>query len=298
VSIHRNAPGEAERLVKKGIAAQPNRVDRLPLTALSIALVRALTDRRRLAQARRELDALRAAIAEWEPPGFLMRWLGVAEAELDLAGGDTARAKALDLCTDSGSLADQERVCKARALIADGEMDLAEQVVAPLREWSTDRGAEVEAWLVTAIVADHAREDHRATRAAQQALVLARHQDFRRPFTLFDQTLVARLIERAATLDPALTGFADEVLADVSYHDRSPAAGLAAPLTDRELMVLQHLPTMLNNAEIAAEMYLSVNTVKAHVKSLYRKLDVSSRRAAVERARALDLLTPGSESPR
>ena len=48
---------------------------------------------------------------------------------------------------------------------------------------------------------------------------------------------------------------------------------------------------MLSNAEIAAEMYVSVNTVKAHLKTLYRKLDVSSRREAVHRARVLHLLS-------
>ena len=41
--------------------------------------------------------------------------------------------------------------------------------------------------------------------------------------------------------------------------------GLAEPLTDRELMVLEHLPSMSSNAEIAEEMYVSVNTIKAHL---------------------------------
>jgi LuxR family maltose regulon positive regulatory protein len=48
---------------------------------------------------------------------------------------------------------------------------------------------------------------------------------------------------------------------------------------------------MKSNAEIAEEYFVSVNTVKAHLKSLYRKLDVDSRRAAVHRARDLGLLT-------
>ena len=44
--------------------------------------------------------------------------------------------------------------------------------------------------------------------------------------------------------------------------------------------------------EIAESLYLSVNTVKTHLKSIYRKLDVPDRRAAVRRARELELLAP------
>jgi LuxR family maltose regulon positive regulatory protein len=61
-------------------------------------------------------------------------------------------------------------------------------------------------------------------------------------------------------------------------------------LTERELAVLRHLPSMKSNEEIAAEMFFSVNTIKTHLKSIYRKLGVNRRRAAVEEARARSLL--------
>ncbi len=61
-------------------------------------------------------------------------------------------------------------------------------------------------------------------------------------------------------------------------------------LTERELAVLRHLPTMKSNREIAGEMYFSVNTVKTHLKSIYRKLGVNCRRAAVEEARGRSIL--------
>jgi LuxR family maltose regulon positive regulatory protein len=56
------------------------------------------------------------------------------------------------------------------------------------------------------------------------------------------------------------------------------------------MMVLRFLPTMLKASEIADDLYVSVNTVKAHLRSVYRKLGVGTRREAVERAKAAGLL--------
>lgn len=62
------------------------------------------------------------------------------------------------------------------------------------------------------------------------------------------------------------------------------------PLTHRELDLLALLPTPLTNTELAERLFVSVNTVKSHLKSIYRKLDVDSRDNAVARARRLGLL--------
>jgi LuxR family maltose regulon positive regulatory protein len=66
--------------------------------------------------------------------------------------------------------------------------------------------------------------------------------------------------------------------------------GLAAPLSERELTVLRHLASRLDSTEIAGALYLSVNTVRTHVKAIYRKLGVNSRAEALRRARALALI--------
>jgi LuxR family maltose regulon positive regulatory protein len=69
------------------------------------------------------------------------------------------------------------------------------------------------------------------------------------------------------------------------------AAGVQlAALTDRERTVLRYLPTRLSNREIASELCVSMNTLKAHMRSTYRKLGVESRAAAIERATHLGLL--------
>jgi LuxR family maltose regulon positive regulatory protein len=71
--------------------------------------------------------------------------------------------------------------------------------------------------------------------------------------------------------------------------DRRGATALE-PLSEREEVVLRYLPAALSKAEIASEMSVSVNTVKTHMKSIYRKLDVTDRAQAVRRARTLHLV--------
>jgi DNA-binding CsgD family transcriptional regulator len=61
-------------------------------------------------------------------------------------------------------------------------------------------------------------------------------------------------------------------------------------LTDKEREVLGHLSELLTTQEIATEMYISVNTVRTHVRNILRKLAASRRSEAVRRARALDLI--------
>jgi LuxR family transcriptional regulator, maltose regulon positive regulatory protein len=64
----------------------------------------------------------------------------------------------------------------------------------------------------------------------------------------------------------------------------------AAILTERELSVLRFLPSHLTSAGIGSECFLSVNTVKSHMRSIYAKLGTSTRAETVERARLLGLL--------
>ncbi|MFE0256690.1 LuxR C-terminal-related transcriptional regulator [Streptomyces sp. NPDC059010] len=70
------------------------------------------------------------------------------------------------------------------------------------------------------------------------------------------------------------------------WHDDAPVEALSA----REHDVLRRLAQMMTTEEIAADLYLSVNTVKTHLKGVYRKLAVTRRSAAVRRARELELL--------
>ena len=68
----------------------------------------------------------------------------------------------------------------------------------------------------------------------------------------------------------------------------SPA--LVEPLSKRELEVLRLLTTHLPSTEIAKELVISTNTVRSHIKRIYSKLNVHSRRDAIRRAEELELL--------
>jgi len=90
-------------------------------------------------------------------------------------------------------------------------------------------------------------------------------------------------------------GTLPERLADVEAHVAAvdqPLGLTVAPLTDAELRVLRYLPTHLSFAEIADELFVSRNTVKTQAVAIYRKLEVTSRGQAVERARGLALVEP------
>ncbi|MET7921130.1 LuxR C-terminal-related transcriptional regulator, partial [Streptomyces avermitilis] len=69
-----------------------------------------------------------------------------------------------------------------------------------------------------------------------------------------------------------------------------PPAPVVEELSGREREVLQRLAELMSTEEIAADLYVSVNTVKTHLKSVYRKLAVNRRHDAVRRARELRLL--------
>jgi LuxR family maltose regulon positive regulatory protein len=65
---------------------------------------------------------------------------------------------------------------------------------------------------------------------------------------------------------------------------------LVEPLSERELDVLRLLATALSASEIAEELFISVSTVRSHTKSIYGKLNVHRRWAAVERGKELKLI--------
>ena len=91
-------------------------------------------------------------------------------------------------------------------------------------------------------------------------------------------------------LEPGLASPAAVPALKGQPQDNQARPVIVERLSEREREVLTRLSGMLSTAEIAAEMYLSVKTVKTHLRSIYRKLSVAHRSEAVRRARQLELI--------
>ena len=115
------------------------------------------------------------------------------------------------------------------------------------------------------------------------------------PFLLYP---TAELLERQARLRTTHASLIAEILNLLS--GRTPAARpqdaapLQEPLSESELRVLRYLPTNLPGPEIAAELFVSLSTIRTHMRNVYAKLGVHSRADAVKQARELGLLSPSS----
>ena len=121
--------------------------------------------------------------------------------------------------------------------------------------------------------------------AIDRGLLLAGRNGVRIPFRLIPtETMDAMLARAIARTQPG------EVVA-ILEDARGSVANLSprSALSEREREILQLLARDKSVAAIAEELYISVNTVKSHVKSAYRKLEVSSRQDAIRRARELGL---------
>ncbi|ETX05570.1 MAG: hypothetical protein ETSY2_22235, partial [Candidatus Entotheonella gemina] len=93
-----------------------------------------------------------------------------------------------------------------------------------------------------------------------------------------------------ALLDPAVTGKVMAEFAHLSKPAREPNAGLAEPLSERELEVLKRLAQGLSNREIAQQLFLAEGTVKNYVTVILQKIGARDRTQAALRGRELDLL--------
>lgn len=143
----------------------------------------------------------------------------------------------------------------------------------------------IEAWLLEAHLADRLTDGHRAHEALTAALTLAEPQHALRPFRDAGQsirTLLAQGAGRFGRLEP----FATRVLAALPARVPDPTDAL----TEREQALLAELPSMRTAEEIASTLFVSVNTVKTHLRGIYRKLGVSHRRDAITVARQRGLL--------
>jgi LuxR family maltose regulon positive regulatory protein len=255
----------------------------------------------RLRLARRDVAGAAAMLAETEQSvrqnGFVHRMLEVAAAQVLtlLQQGDLAGAAHL-------AQTHELPLSQARVHLAQGDPYAALAVLEPYRQRVEER-AWADEQLKTRIlqaVAFHALgERAKAVELLDEALASAEPGGFIRIF-VDEGAPMARLLREALSrgvrpeyVRRLLAAFpVDEAERAASPATRVAGSRLAEPLSSRELEVLALIAEGLTNQEIAARLYLSLHTVKAHTRNIYAKLGVSSRTQAVAKGRALGVLSP------
>jgi LuxR family maltose regulon positive regulatory protein len=192
------------------------------------------------------------------------------------------------------------RVILAELRLAQDDPLGAAAAVAPIVDGALAVRAplfEIQAQLLEAIARDALRDPDATSRALERALDLAEPDGLLSMFLLYP---APDLLERQLRLRTTHASLISEILSLLAGQTPSATSEevepLREPLSESELRVLRYLPTNLRAPEIAAELFVSLNTIRTHMRHVYTKLGVHSRGDAVKRARELGLLSPSSRT--
>ena len=292
VHLQRNELRETRSLIKQADAALGVSPDKLVgAVAYLVAAGGALAEGRATVAA----QIITRARSGWQVPAWLDQQLSLVESRACAAADDVPAALAAAERAGGGTSL-EAAVTLAHAWAAAGDGDQAQQALAPVlaAEGEAPERVRLQAWLVDARLSYADGDSARGRRSLASALRLAEREQLRLPFVA-ERGWLGPVLRR----DPELADTHRRLLAPVLGHDQLPAPVraqekapvlLVEPLTEREREVLVHVACMLNTAEVASEMYISVNTVKTHLKNIYRKLAAAHRSEAVRRARQLQLI--------
>jgi LuxR family transcriptional regulator, maltose regulon positive regulatory protein len=226
------------------------------------------------------------------------RPVAATTARVRLAAGDLAGAErwsadsGLDPDDELTYLREYEHLTFARVLMAGGRGEEALRLLQRLLGAAAAAGREgsaSEAGMLLALAHRDSGDTEAALAALEGALTRATAE---RAFRVFLDAgapmtvLLEAVARRGGATAPAATAL---LAAAGSRPVGTPQRGLVAPLSGRELDVLRLLRTELTGPEIAAELVVSLNTVRTHTKHIFSKLGVRNRRAAVRRADELGL---------
>ena len=297
VSLRRDDLSTAQRLLERIDPQLTGQFPGEPSVSAVAALIRA-----RVLLADGDATAATAQLARlretWGPAHpALADVLTIAEGEVALRVGSTGRARAVLLLVEEGehfARADG-RLLRGGLLIAEGDFKTALEAVEPCLGGAADGVTlqeRISGLLIAAVAQRRLGSSDEAAGLLEQALALAEPDGAYRAF-----------LDGGAAVRSAMTvlipptsrhaGFAGRILERFdaqASHPAGPADAVSVPLTDSERAVLRFLPSHMTNEEISQALFLSINTVKTHLRSAYRKLGVSSRREAIARGRRLGLL--------
>ena len=289
IHLERNELRETRDALKRADAALCARPDRLAAAAACFVAARC-----RLAEGHTSAAAKVAARARvgWSPPGWLDRRLTLLESRAFAAAGDNRSAVAAAgragpaASLDAAAALAHARLDTGDLLAAGNALDIspaitAQTPVATCLDWR----------LTEARLAFGNDDGQHGRQSLLKALKLGEQEGLRLSFAL-----AAAWMRPVLRGDPRLARACRHLLAPDPASGRHPSAPDAADLviveelSVREREVLKLLAGMLTTAEVASELHISVNTVKTHLKSIYRKLAANHRGEAVRRAKELRVI--------
>jgi LuxR family maltose regulon positive regulatory protein len=240
----------------------------------------------------RPVAALKVRI--WLKQGRLAEALGWAR-EQGLSGDD-------EICY----LHEFEYIMLARVLIAAGKreratgfLDEATQLLGRLlkaADAGSRLGSAIPILLLQTLAFQAKGNLHEARESLKRAMLLAEPEGYIRTFVDEGQALRLLIEKQSLNLDHPLRSYAEILLAAFKLPEAGPKPApihqkpnLIEPLSERELEVLKLLRSELNGPEIAQRLIISLNTFRTHTKSIFNKLGVNNRRAAILRGDELGL---------
>ena len=248
-----------------------------------------------------DLVATTPAVQEWWTTGYL--W-AIARIDVHLAAGEFS--KALDLVLNSASanwFDDGTRNqsyflawVMARAALDSGTVRLSSDlnglmsnlpIESPLLRGRAE-ALRVRVLLGAASLALRAKMPDQGSQYLRLALQSTEIHGWRRPYGEIAAAIMPVLEAERRRITP----YGELVVELLAYLRQQPVSGvrLTDPLSERELEILQYLPTPLDQRELCSALFISRNTLKTHLRSTYRKLGVQTRREAVLQAERLGIL--------
>ena len=238
------------------------------------------------------------------PVAALKTRVWVAQGRLAEAMG-WARGRGLSVNDDLSYLSEFEHVTLARVLIAKYKSDRADRSIhgamglldhlLKAAEEGRRMGSVIEILVLQALAQEAQSDIPLALVPLERALTLAEPEGYVRVFV--DKGEPMRNLLRHAAAGGIASSYTQRLLAafdkpaqPVSAPVQAAAAGLAEPLTAREVEILRLVAAGMRNQEIADHLFISLSTVKRHIANAYGKLGVSHRTEALARANELNLL--------
>jgi LuxR family maltose regulon positive regulatory protein len=292
-------PGEAEPWIQR--AERTVRPEAEPAAALLVHYTRGLIElgRGRDREALAAFQAAERTAGHLAAPHLLVpRVQGLLLLTLVRLGETEHAGQVLADLGGQGRQLGEIRIATAALRLAQDDPHAASAALAPVLDGSVPVPPWawlIQAFLLEAIARDALGDPPAAGRALERALDLAEPDGSLGSFLLHP---APGLLERHARHRTAHASLLMEIRSLLAGRRPAPAAAgpqrLLEPLRDSELRVLRYLPSDLTAPEIAAELHVSTNTVKTHMRNLYAKLGTHRRHEAVERARTLGLLAPSA----